>query len=119
MFSKERNILSKIAETLSDEPAILKIIAFGSRVRGDFREDSDLDVFVLVDKKNLFIKNRIIDVFYDFELRSDIPFSVVIQSQEEFDFNAALGSPFIKSIREEGIIIYDVLERREKVPLDI
>ncbi len=116
MFAKERNILSKIAETLSSEPAILKIIAYGSRVRGDFREDSDLDVFVLVHKKNVSIKNKIIGVFYDFELRSDIPFSVVIQSKEEFDFNAALGSPFIKSIHEEGTIIYDALKRMVSKP---
>lgn len=117
MFASEKEILSKIAGILADEPRVLKIIAFGSRARGDFREDSDHDVFVLVDRKDISIKKRIRDVFYDFEMISGIPFSVIIQSREEFDFNTTLGSPFIKSIKEEGIIIYDALEGREKIPL--
>jgi len=119
MFLKEKRILSDIAEVLSSEPSVLKIVAYGSKVRGDFRGDSDFDIFVLVDRKSLYIKNKIIDVFYDYELRFDIPFSVSIFSKEEFDFNDAMGSPFIKSIKEEGIVIYDAQQRREEVPLKI
>ena len=50
MLSKEK-ILTAIVDDLSGEPSVLKIIAYGSRIRGDFREESDFDVFVLVDKK--------------------------------------------------------------------
>ena len=119
MFSKEQNTLESIAAELSREPAVRSIIAYGSRVRGDFREDSDFDVFVLVDKKSVALKSRIIDVFYSHELASGIPFSVAIFSREEFDFNAALGSHFIKSMQTEGIVIYDAHRGREKVPFNI
>lgn len=119
MFLKEKEILSKIAGVLSNESSILKIIAYGSRVRGDFKESSDLDIFVLVDKKTTYIKNKIIDTFYEYEMKFDIPFSVSIFSKKDFEFNDALGSPFIKSIKEEGIVIYDAQYRREEVPFKI
>jgi predicted nucleotidyltransferase len=116
---REEKALSEIAEALSHEPSVLLVIAYGSRIRGDFMEDSDFDVFVLVDKKDISIKNRIIEIFYDYEMKFDIPFSVTILSKEEFEFNETLGSPFIKSIKEEGVIIYDSQQRREGVSLKI
>lgn len=119
MFAIEEKALSEIAEVLSHEPAVLLIIAYGSRIRGDFSEDSDFDVFVLVDRKETNIRDRIIEIFYDYEMKFDIPFSVTILSEEEFRFNEALGSPFIKSIKEEGVILYDSRNRREGVSIKI
>lgn len=107
MFLKERRALNELADILANETSVLKIIAYGSRVRGDFREDSDLDVLVIIEKRDRYIKERIIDIFYSYEMNLDIPFSVTILSKEEFDFNDAMGSPFIKSIKEEGLLIYD------------
>jgi len=118
-FDKEKKILNDVARTLSAEPSVLKIVAYGSRVRGDFREDSDFDIFVLVDKKNPGLKNRIRDVFYEYEMKYNIPFSVTILSREEYDFNVSLGSPFVKSLQEEGIIIYDAQPGRKAVSLKI
>jgi predicted nucleotidyltransferase len=119
MFSKERRVLKELADILANEAFILKIIAYGSRVRGDFNGDSDLDVFVLVEKKDRYIKDKIIDLFYSYEMKFDIPFSVIILSREEFDLNDAMGSPFIKSIKEEGILIYDSQPRGEEFALEI
>lgn len=119
MFEKERRILSDIAATLAREPSVLKIVAYGSRVRGDFGEDSDFDVFVLVDKKNSALKRWIRDIFFEYEMRHDIPFSVTILSQEEYKVNASLGSPFIKSLEEEGVIFYDAQPGRKTDSLKI
>lgn len=117
MFIRENEILSDIAEVLSKEPFVQKIIAFGSRIRGDFHGESDFDVFVLVERKNISIRNRIIDVFYEHEMKYNIPFSVTILSKKEFDVNNSMGSPFIRSVIEEGIVIYDAQQRREKISL--
>ncbi len=114
MLKKEEDALKKIADNLSNDKRILKIIAYGSRVRGDFREDSDLDVLVVVDKKDREIKEKIIDIFYEYELKEEIPFSPLIFSLEEFLINEKIGSPFIKNIKDEGVVIYDINIRREK-----
>lgn len=41
MFKKERDILQKIAEKLFIDRRILKAIAYGSRVRGDYSGDAE------------------------------------------------------------------------------
>lgn len=119
MFKKEKAILQAIVEKLSVDVRILKIIAYGSRVRGDYRGDSDLDVLVIIDKKDKKIKNKILNIFYSYELETDLSFSVTIFSLEELEFNERLGSPFIQSVKKEGIIFYDSERRGEKSPIKI
>lgn len=119
MFKKEREILREISEKLSANERVLKIIAYGSRVRGDYSGDSDLDVLIVVDKKDKGLKDKILSIFYSFELETDIPFSAIILSLEELEFNERLGSPFIESIKEEGITIYDSEHRRKEGALKI
>lgn len=119
MFKKERDILQGISEKLSSDRRILKAIVYGSRIRGDYRGDSDMDILVIVDKKDKEIKDKILDIFYSYELESDISFSVTIFSLEELEFNERLGSPFIENIRKEGITFYDSEHRRKENSLKI
>lgn len=119
MFKKERDILQGISKKLSPDRGILKVIAYGSRIRGDFRGDSDLDLLVVVDKKNREIKEKILNIFYSYELKTEISFSVTILSRRELEFNERLGSPFIKEIKKEGLILYDSERKREKSALKI
>lgn len=119
MLENEKSVLTLIAGALSQETAVRKIVAYGSRVRGDFRRDSDFDVFVLVSKKTPELKSAIRGIFYDHELKYEIPFSVAVLSREEYDINVALGSPFIKSLIEEGVVIYDSEAGGEKLSLKI
>lgn len=119
MFKKERNVLDEIAEKLSYINGILKAFAYGSMVRGDNRDDSDMDVLIIVGKKERGIKEIIIDLFYSYELSSGIPFSVSILSLEEFEVNKNIGSLFIKGIEKEGIIFYDFEQRRKEDALTV
>ncbi len=45
----ERKALAAVAHGAAGLSSIQRVVAFGSRVRGDFRGDSDLDVLVIVD----------------------------------------------------------------------
>jgi predicted nucleotidyltransferase len=119
MFTKEKDILHKIAEKFAVDRRILKAIVYGSRVRGDFRGDSDFDVMIIVDKKSRELKDKIIDIFYAYELATDMPFSLTIRSQDELNYNEKLGSPFFERIKKEGITFYDSQQRREEDTLKV
>ena len=107
------DILQEMANDFSAYKGIIKAIAYGSRVRGDCEGDSDLDMLIIIDKKDKKLKNKILDLVYSYEVNYDMPFSVLILSFNEYKLNEELGSPFIKNIKKEGILFYDSGQKRE------
>lgn len=106
--------MQEISARLAADRNIERIVAFGSRVRGDERGDSDMDVLVIVGVKDRKAKDKILTLFYTYELERDMSFSLAIFSRNEYEFNKKLGSPFIKTVEEEGIILYDAERGREE-----
>ena len=79
-----------------------EVILFGSRARGDFRQDSDWDFLVLLDQPlSSSLKVAILDLLYDLELRSDSVISTIIHSKTEWEGRAV--TPIYQIIKKEGI----------------
>ena len=79
--------------------------AFGSRVRGDHRGDSDLDVLVVVCERTLEAEQSIIDLCVEHERRSGISFDPVIKDAATFDLERKRHTPFYQNVSSEGIPI--------------
>lgn len=62
-----------------------KLILFGSRARGDYSEESDLDVAVIVRGLTREMKNRILETIAEIELESLLPISAIVFSEDEFN----------------------------------
>jgi uncharacterized protein len=105
MYAFQRHILEAIAARLREKlgDRITRMYAFGSRVRGDHHEWSDLDVLVVVKEKNPHIQREIVEMFVDSEMESGIPFSVVIKEERVFNLERSLNSPFYQNIMREGV----------------
>jgi len=100
-------LLNEIKEKLrSNFPDIIeKVVLFGSHAKGNALEDSDYDILVIV-KKNYDwqLKNKLIDLIYDFDLKYNIFTDIKIISNEEL--NTIKGKqPFIQNALEFGIIV--------------
>ena len=55
---KREKIVNLIRETIHETDPTAQIMLYGSRARGDAREDSDWDVLAIVDKPRLSVKDR-------------------------------------------------------------
>jgi predicted nucleotidyltransferase len=78
---------------------------YGSRARREAREDSDLDILVLLDKAPLSDRNEISDIGTDLMIEMLIPFQVAprVMSQADFDQLRSLERLFPSDIERDGI----------------
>jgi len=63
---------------------ILRTLLFGSRARGNYKPDSDWDIFVIIDKKISFAEKW--DIMDDIKIglaRLNIPNDIILKSEEE------------------------------------
>lgn len=79
-----------------------EVILFGSRARGDFKEDSDWDFLILLKKETVSKaeKEKIRERLYELELATDEIISTIIHSQQEWDRLSV--TPIYQIIQEEG-----------------
>lgn len=105
MFKAEKQILKKITGKLKKAlgNGLIAVVAFGSRVRGDFTGESDFDVLIVVRERNADILNKIINIFQEFELKTNIPFSPIVKSMKTFEKEKAYQTGFFRNIENEGV----------------
>lgn len=86
---------------------IAKIILFGSKARGDYHRESDLDLLIITNwfKKNKDGWKKIIagttDILLEFK---DVLISPKVKTKKEFNNSI---SPLMQNINQEGIKLWD------------
>ena len=105
MFAHTRNTLAQFGAELRDAlpELVVSVHAFGSRVRGDHRGDSDLDVLVVVGERTLEVERAIIDLCVEHERRSGIGFDPVIKDVATLDLERKRHTPFYQNVSTESI----------------
>ena len=88
--------------------ALKAVILYGSYARGDYTEDSDVDIMVLVDGTDAQLREydeRLSDVSTDLALKYMMVFSIIdVKYQEYQDWKAV--SPFYQNVDREGVVVY-------------
>ena len=107
MEERDRNLVLEFKKRLpSDVIAhIRKVIDFGSRVRGQGEEDSDLDLLILVDRKTPELERKIEDIAY--QVMWDHDFKPIISdkvfTEDSYRSFLSEGFSFYKNIEREGV----------------
>ena len=104
------NVNSIVYKLLQDLKRILgeklaKVIVYGSYARGDYRDNSDVDIMILVkmsDEEIRTVKNDIYDLAFDVEMSTGIELSPVIKNEEQYEYWVDT-LPFYRNVRDEGI----------------
>jgi len=102
----EREALNELKSRLKKQIPDTEIILYGSKARGDSEEFSDIDLLILMDKKvDKKLKEKIIDIRYDIELKYDVVFGLVIENKNFWDSSLANAMPFHQNVEKEGILL--------------
>lgn len=103
-------ILSKyVSELEKIYGAYLKsVILYGSYARGDFSEESDIDIMILLDLDDMLIKkyrHELSGITYDFNMDYNIDIKPIAKSQEHFE-KWEDTYPFYKNVKNEGVKLF-------------
>lgn len=78
---------------------------YGSYARGDFDDESDIDIIIIADispEERVIYRNQLFDYIYDLDLEYDVLISVFIQDKSTFE-RYKDSYPFYKNIESEGV----------------
>lgn len=97
------NIVKAVKKVVDNIEPNNEIILFGSRARGDHRNDSDWDFLILLDKKSLSKteKETIREHLYDLELEAGQVISSIIHTKSDWEKRSV--TPIYQIIKEQGL----------------
>ncbi|MCM1268107.1 MAG: nucleotidyltransferase domain-containing protein [Bacteroidales bacterium] len=89
---------------------LLKVIVYGSYARGNYQDDSDVDVMVLVNLSETEIKkfeNDVYDIAFEIEMGMGIDISPIIKSKAQYEYWVDV-LPFYQNVLEEGVAVSEL-----------
>jgi predicted nucleotidyltransferase len=94
----------KLKQVFGDK--LKKIILYGSYAKGDYDSESDVDILVIIDDKDLRIYNKLLSKV-ELELFSSfgLLFSIIPENENYYLKNSD-SLPFFRNLSNEGIAVY-------------
>lgn len=106
MLWELKTILSEVKIELKElyKDCLVDIILYGSYARGDYNENSDIDLLVVLKSIETAGKetDKIVDAIYDISLKYNTLISVVPVSHDDYK---SINSPLLLNIRQEGVLV--------------
>ena len=93
----------KVKEALKENLILFKL--FGSKARGDFDEESDIDVLVLVNERDWDLHYLVCSIANDISIDLEVFISPTILTLNEYNLNKEHGTAFSHAVEEEGIFV--------------
>ena len=103
MKPRDYEIAKKLKKKLSEVVQLVDLRVFGSKVRGDEDQYSDMDVFVEVESLDRDVKEKIRDIVWEVGYENFMVISPLIFTRNEIEKSALKASPIVKNIIEEGV----------------
>lgn len=88
---------------------LASVILYGSYARGDYNDNSDIDIMILLNLSNEEVvetRGRVWDFTYDFNMDNDTDIAAVIAGVDHFNYWRE-AYPFYRNIAEEGRRVYE------------
>jgi predicted nucleotidyltransferase len=86
-------------------PEVVEIWLFGSKARGDFDSDSDLDVLVILNNGNPQSRDLVRLTAARVSLEDDVLINTHVLSQEQWRSLADQQTPYWQNVQRDGVLL--------------
>lgn len=105
LLKKEKDALLELKAEISMKYELLWIKIIGSKARGDFDKESDIDIVIVLKEVNWNIEKDIYELCFYIGLKYDVLIFPIIYSKRESDDKLIKATPFFSAVEKEGILI--------------
>ena len=105
LHSEERIWLDEYRRALVEQRpgAVLRMLVYGSKARGDAHEDSDIDVLLVLENEAEPLKRPLRHIGYDLAATSHAVPSIMAYTLAEWDRLKVLRSVYREAVERDGV----------------
>ena len=119
----EKKALTELKEKIREKYPDSEIILYGSKARGDYNENSDIDLMIIIKDEHRInksisfeeleklyflpvakkVKNEILDILTDIQVKYCVSIDFQVKNKSYVETNLAGVVPLYRNIRKEGV----------------
>ena len=105
LHPEEQTWLDEYRKALMDRQpgAVARMLVYGSKARGNAREDSDVDVLLIVKNEAADLKRVLRRIGYRLSATSYAVPSILAYTEEEWEQRKSIGSTFSETVEREAV----------------